>query len=247
LSRILILIALLPSCSYENDPYLRPGASPERYLITATYPAAGQTGVSRDTAIDLVFDAAPAAETISAADVRLFSGLVETLGSLHADLLERRIRFTPGPLLKPRVRYQVHVSETIRGLNGAKLAESHLFDFTTDEGATPQAPLPAPPTAAPVQAIWNRACAGACHAPAQPRCGLDLSSISASLRTLSNVSATEWSLKRLVPGDHARSYLMRKILDQGGFIGMPMPPAGPSLSLEELRLIADWIDGGARP
>jgi len=54
------------------------------------------------------------------------------------------------------------------------------------------------------------------------------------------------------PGDSARSYLLRKLLPatpEGGRLpgvaGHRDPPGEP-LSEPELRLIAAWIDGGAK-
>ena len=53
------------------------------------------------------------------------------------------------------------------------------------------------------------------------------------------------------PGDSARSYLLRKLLPAApaggpisGVYGQREPPGDP-LPEDQLRLIADWIDGGA--
>jgi len=52
-------------------------------------------------------------------------------------------------------------------------------------------------------------------------------------------------LLRVLPGHHARSYLLRKLLGEGDHLGPQMPPEGPRLSSQELRRVADWIDSGA--
>jgi hypothetical protein len=47
-------------------------------------------------------------------------------------------------------------------------------------------------------------------------------------------------------GDHASSYLMRKLLGSASIVGEPMPPsADQALNSEELAMVAKWIDSGA--
>jgi hypothetical protein len=74
--------------------------------------------------------------------------------------------------------------------------------------------------------------------------GLDLSSPEMVRRTLRGVPGSTGMVK-VRPGDHARSYLMLKLLGEGGHLGPPMPPDEPRLSRIDLRRVADWIDAGA--
>lgn len=39
---------------------------------------------------------------------------------------------------------------------------------------------------------------------------------------------------------------MLKLLGEGSFTGFVMPPSGTPLPREQMRQIADWIDGGAQ-
>jgi len=60
-----------------------------------------------------------------------------------------------------------------------------------------------------------------------------------------NVASTEMpSLKRVVPGDFANSYLYRKITG-AGITGDRMPQGGPYLTDAQIKLVRDWIRRGA--
>lgn len=200
------------------------------------------------TWIDAYFNVPLAGESIaSAADFRLFSGLIESYGRVSIDLLERRLRFVPDEPLRPRLRYQMYVWGGVRGVNGARLSESQIFDFTVGTEPGPVLP-PAPPApdADRIQERWTVRCAH-CHGPAQgsPRAGLDLSSRAAARAALAGVPSDGYpALRRVLVGDHARSYLVRKLLGVG-IAGLTMPPDGAPLVAAELREVCDWIDGGA--
>jgi hypothetical protein len=204
--------------------------------------------VSRDTVVDVFFTVPPAAETVADTDLRLFSGLIEAPGALKVDLLDRRIRFSPLHPLRPSLRYQMYVSREIRALNGAGLPRSVVLDFTTGTDLDGKAG-PAPPAvhATDLERSWTAHCTSGCHSPPAPRAGLDLSSPEAALRDLVAVPSSGWNMLRVRPGDHARSYLMLKLMAQGCTTGFSMPPDGASLNSAELRQVADWIDSGAQP
>jgi hypothetical protein len=237
---LLLLLVHLSGCTYFDEPAPAPG-----YRLLRSSPAAGELDVSRDRPIDLYFDAAPAAETVTPVDVRLFSGLIESPGTVTLDLLARRVRFRALVPLRASLRHQLWLNAGIRSLAGAALGAPVTFDFSTGAAAdTPPEP-PRPTVAArDLQPIWTQC--SACHGFASPRGGVDLSSPEAAVRTLSGVPSVRSGLQRVVPGDHSRSYLMRKLLDEGGTVGFPMPPEGPRLAPDRLREVADWIDGGAR-
>jgi hypothetical protein len=236
----LLLVVHLSGCTYFDEPAVAPG-----YKLLHTSPSAGELNVSRDRPVDLYFDAAPAAETVAPVDVRLFSGLIENTGSVTLDLVGRRIRFRTLVPLRASLRHQIWINGNIRSLAGARLGEPLIFDFTTGAQADTPAEPPRPEvTARDLQAAWT-ACS-ACHGISPPRGGVDLSSPEATVRSLSGVTSGGSGLQRVVPGDHARSYLMRKLLGEGGMVGLPMPPDGPRLAAEQVRAVADWIDGGAR-
>lgn len=53
------------------------------------------------------------------------------------------------------------------------------------------------------------------------------------------------SIKRVLPGDHTRSYLYMKITAAPGITGDRMPQGLPPLSDAQLKLVRDWIRRGA--
>ena len=235
-------------CTYENEPRVGFGSTAGSFALLQSSPAPGQVNVPLNAPIDLFFDGPPAAETVTLGRLHVYSGVIEILGEVQVDLLDQRIRFSTATPLMPNLRFQVHLSRDIRGLNGAKLSHSVIFDFSTAaETLIPKQPPPQGPTVAHLQPLWDRYCTSRCHRPPLPEAGVDLSAASAVIETLKNVTSGQAELRRVLPFDHAKSYLMRKLLDKGGFMGLPMPPTGPQLARHELRQIADWIDGGALP
>lgn len=209
-----------------------------------TIPPQGSLEVIRNPTIDFYFDVAADSETLTPSRIRLFSGVMEIPGRIHSDLIERRVRFIPEDLLRANLRYQIYLSKEIRGLNGEALQKSIVSDFTTGDMTIPMASLPQGPKASDLQPIWNARCAAYCHSSFEAKARLDLSSESAVQKSLSHIPSAYKNLPLIYPFDNGKSYLMRKLLGEGGFLGMPMPPDGPRLSIKELRQIADWIDSG---
>jgi len=242
LPRLLLLVATLASCTYDADPGPLPVGGGV-LLATSTTPAAGAVGVPIDAPVDVFFSRPIDAPSLDRTDFRLFSGRSEFAGTIEVDLLESRVRFTPSAPLRPLLRHQAWISDRLRGLDASTLASPLVFEFTTGE-QTGGAPAPRPAvSAADVQPIWQRSCT-ACHGPPVPVAGVDLSSIAAAERTAVGVASSASALLRVAPGDHARSYLMRKLIGSLGFVGLPMPPTD-LLPAAQLRTIADWIDSGA--
>ncbi len=172
--------------------------------------------------------------------------MVETLGKVRVDLLERRLRLTPNSALIPELRYRVHLRGSLHALDGRRTAErAQIFDFIA--GDSLRSPTPARPTISDeeVLQLFAPRCAS-CHRSATSAAGVDLSSAPRMRATLLGQPSPIEGVPLVRTGDHARSYLMRKLLGQAGFIGEPMPPTAALLSPNELRLVADWIDGLAR-
>jgi len=230
----------LLACTYDGEDLLPPPAA--TFTVVSSVPAPATVGVPRSLPIDVVFNATPDAASVSDLVFRVFSGLIEGTGTVKVDLLARRLRLTPFDPLRPGLRHQVYLASGVRGLSGARLAHTLVFDFTTgEELGTPPAP-PAPSTVSSLQPLWDARCAS-CHGGAAPRAGLDLSSPTTALRDLSS-AAVSADLLRVKAGDHARSALMLKLLGEGA-LGLRMPPDAP-LAADQLQQIADWIDAGAR-
>jgi hypothetical protein len=239
----------LGSCTYggEDDPGLAGRSIDEEFRLIATDPAAGRIDVPPGWHIELRFDGPPDPDTAIPANVRVFAGLIEITGEIMLDLLDQLVRFIPSSPLRPRLRHQVYVHRSLRGLNGVQLADTVVFNFTTsDDTATPpRTPRPQVPGSQVQAEVFNRC--SSCHRPPDPPARVDLSSLGDAVGTLRGVPSSYGSRLRVAPGDHTRSYLMMKLLGVGGFVGFRMPATGPPLTRKELRLVASWIDGGARP
>lgn len=236
------MLLLFSGCTYQRDAGPLP-TTPSELKVTELSPAPGTQDVPRDTTIEVTFSAPLAAETISEQDLRLFSGVVETLGKVSVDLLERRLRFTPNSQLTPELRYRVYLRGSLRGLDGSRSAEdAQVFDFIA--GDSFRGPPPAPPQVKDedVQRLFAQRC-GSCHGGAAATAGVDLSSVARLRATLLGRPSPIDGVPLVRSGSHARSYLMRKLLGEAGFIGAPMPPTDPRLPSAELRLVAEWIDG----
>jgi hypothetical protein len=239
-----LLCGLAAGCSYADHPDLR--ADPlAPFILVGSNPGPGATGVPRAAPVDIFFSVAPDAFTAADVNMRIYSGLIEAPGTVRVDLLERRLRMQPFRSLRPELRHQVYVAGSVRGLNGVKLPDTIVFDFTTaaDEGAAP-APRPVV-QGAELQPLFGQRCAS-CHsatAGTSPPMRVDLSSTDAIRRTVRALPGSAGSLL-VSPADHARSYLMLKLLGEGGILGSLMPPDG-RLPEADLRRVADWIDAGA--
>jgi hypothetical protein len=242
---VTLLCGLAAGCSYADDPDLRTGTLAP-FILVGSNPGPGAVGVLRAAPVDVFFSVAPDAFTAADVNMRIYSGLIEAPGTVRVDLLERRLRMQPFSPLRPDLRHEVYLAGVLRGLNGVKLPKTVVFDFTTgaDEGAA-AAPRPAV-QGAELQPAWTQRCAS-CHsatADTAPPMRVDLSSTEAVRRTVRALPSSAGPLL-VSPGDHARSYLMLKLLGEGGILGSPMPPDGPRLADADLRRVADWIDAGA--
>lgn len=200
-----------------------------------------------DGPIDLYFSSPIAAEALRERSVGLSSGLVYSSVRLVVDLLERRLRALPDVVLRPHLDYRLTVGTDLRALDGRQLAAPVTFTFTTGSRREPRAPAKPAGGLAELQPLWSARCVDSCHSASVARARLDLSSAAAALRDLRNVASDQSDLLRVAPGDHARSYLLRKLLLGAPIRGLPMPPTGPPLTDEELHAVAAWIDGGAQP
>jgi hypothetical protein len=205
--------------------------------------------------------------------VHLQSGGVSALGSVRYDPARRRVVFAPtrGQMI-PRVVYEFSVGTGLLAWDGAPLATRLLERFFVDESSDPPAAPPTRPALrADVMPVFVNHCAVAgCHAGANPRMGLDLSTAEAVQATAVGVLAREtvsdpsasgpaysdprWgALDRVDPGiavdngEPAYSYLVYKILGDGPISGaqMPPPPDRAPLTRDEIILVSDWIARGA--
>src|SRR5262249_21376076 len=99
-----------------------------------------------------------------------------------------------------------------------------------------------------IQPIFSANCAfSGCHAAPDPQLGEDLSSAALTYSTAVNVNSVEApAKKRIVPGSADQSYTVDKIVGAAGIVGNRMPRGLPPLSAEQIQLIKDWINAGAK-
>ena len=83
-----------------------------------------------------------------------------------------------------------------------------------------------------------------CHDRLGHQESLILTAGNAYANTVGVASVQMASLKRVTPGDHANSYLYRKIIGSG-ITGDRMPQGGPFLTDAQIKLVRDWIRRGA--
>lgn len=237
---------LVASCTYAGGaPGDRESALALRF--ERSLPVAGARDVPLDATFDLYFSGPLAPEAEREGSVALRSGLVHSSLRLRVDLLENRLRARPDVLLRPNLDYTLEVQTELPALDGSRLVQPVRLIFTTGIGRTPPTIAAPAPQATALQPLWAARCVDGCHATTGPRAGLDLSSPASALRDLRGVRSAQLGLQRVAPGDHARSYLLRKLLPGAPRRGLPMPPTGAPLERDEMRRIADWIDGGALP
>ncbi|HEX4824416.1 MAG TPA: hypothetical protein VFV19_08890 [Candidatus Polarisedimenticolaceae bacterium] len=97
------------------------------------------------------------------------------------------------------------------------------------------------------QVLTPRCALSGCHVGTGAPFGLDMSSVSASAAHLVNVDSGEnASMKRVLPGDSANSYMYWKITGNPAIGGQQMPLSGGPLSQAQIDLVASWIDEGAK-
>jgi len=100
--------------------------------------------------------------------------------------------------------------------------------------------------AADVQPIFTTNCAlTGCHTGANPQQGLNLSSGQAYGAIVNIASEQQPALKRVLPGDPANSYLIRKLEGDPTISGARMPDGAPALPPATIQKIRDWITAGA--
>ena len=250
------MILAAGGCSNTTDQTPYPGACAPMDIVGWS-PTPLATGVPTDTRITVSFSDFPDPDSISVSSMLLTSSVFRVPESYRVDLISRSVTMTPNFDLTPELGYSINVLATVQSLAGCTGRSGHA-EFTTGDGSIGQTP-PAPPTFADIGPVLAGACAGNCHAApdgsclSSPAAGLSLCPAEARNALIDVPSREIGTLALVSPLNSARSYLMRKLVPAGadgapipGILGQREPP-GPPLPAEQLRAIADWIDGGALP
>ncbi len=245
----LLLGPLGAGCIWPTDePYLANQEPPPLELVS-TAPNSGADGVPVDSELVFTFDAPVHPDAASRDTIWLTASNVDVPSSRRVHLLDCSMALRPHEPLRPLLTYRAEL-EGVYGFEAGPLDSTRTVVFTTSD-ATAAPPATTPPTLDEVftTVIVSR-CAG-CHSGTLPPAGLDLSTpAAASAGLISRESPLRPGSTLVVPGRHASSYLMWKLLDLPSVFGDPMPPSGDwpadrgcGTTDAELRLVAAWIDG----
>ncbi|HKK44152.1 MAG TPA: c-type cytochrome domain-containing protein [Balneolaceae bacterium] len=103
--------------------------------------------------------------------------------------------------------------------------------------------MPRNPTFANVSQIFSSHCAtSGCHDSQTQQNGVDLSGYDAATNSVGN----QYGKKVIQPNDAAGSPLVDKISSNDPTYGVRMPKGGSALSSDDIDLIKQWIDNGAK-
>jgi len=110
-----------------------------------------------------------------------------------------------------------------------------------------------------IVSIFQAKCTYGCHSGPVPSGSLDLSGTPADVYAAiykmnpSNLSARGEGMKLISPGNPLKSFLLKKInnhlepnFELNAYQGAPMPKDAPPLSNEEIELVRQWIQWGAK-
>ncbi len=259
-------------CSVTTADLPRPGTC-DPFELTAVDPAPDSQGIAPDVVPALTFNDFPDPDTIDVSTVLLFTGFYYHTGRYWVDLVDRRAFFRPSGQLGMGLGYTLSLRPGIRSLRGCQLdgtstvpgspggsnqSPTFRFQIVAPGARRNPSPLTLPATSfGQLMGILSSHCAGgACHlgtGDALPPDGLCASSPAGGLSLCARdardamVGVPSRQVSRLVlvvPHDSARSYLLRKIIGAPpvvGHVGVP----DDTLSQDDQRAIADWIDTGA--
>jgi len=245
-------------CSYPTGQSPYPGQCTALQPL-AFVPAPNSVVVPTDVEFRITFNDYPDPDTVRSDTILLTTGYFWVPGNYGVDLIGKAAVMRPIRDLSHQIGYGLHLRPALSSLAGCP-GTSEDIQFVTGDGAAGQ---PSPPTASlqkDVQPIFDARCGGGCHlasddagggCAAAPAAGLSLCATDSWASLVGRLSNQTDSLRLVEPGDSARSYLLRKLLPAtasggpiAGVYGQREPPGDP-LPVDQLRLIAAWIDRGA--
>ncbi len=253
---VVVALVAAAGCSYPTATTPYPGLCAEMFVAIWS-PSGNESDVPTDLTVDLTFSDYPDPDTVGEPTMLLTTGVYRVPEIYRVDLARKAVTMKSPNQLNSQLGYTETVTEGLASMAGCTGAFAQR-SFTTGQGPA-NAPSPAVPALADVQAIFGAACGSNCHADeaggclAAPAAGLSLCTAEARDALLDVPSREVGSLVLVAPLDSARSYLVRKLLPATagggpipGTLGQREPP-GPPLSADQIETIAAWIDGGALP
>jgi hypothetical protein len=199
-------------------------------------------------------DVTPPVVAITAPAAGDVSGTVTVSATATDNVGVAQVQFFAGATLigtDASAPYSVQWNTT--GITGAQQLTAKAFDGagnTTTSAAVAVNVVAATVTLAQLQTdVFTPRCSG-CHTGGGGSLpsSMNLSSATGSYNALVNVDSAEVpSLKRVLPGNPANSYLVRKLEGTAGIVGERMPFGGPYLTQTEINRVRDWIQAGAAP
>ena len=122
-----------------------------------------------------------------------------------------------------------------------------LDDFVVDDDGDNGDDVPAVTLAQLSSEIFTPRCAlSGCHSGGIPTGGMSLTADRIATEIINVASSGRSGEIRVVPGESANSYILKKLRGESGISGVQMPLVGSVLSSAQLDLIAQWIDAGAK-
>jgi hypothetical protein len=245
----------LAGCSDPSDSTPFPGACGPLQPVAWT-PQPSSLGVPTDTVISIVFDDYPDPDTVRSSTLLLGTGPFWIPGAYSVDLLAKAAVLRPWRPLVSDLGYTVRIFPALHALSGCPVAAASRT-FRTGDGPAGGAAPPVP-AFAQIATLFGSRCAGSgCHLDSggdclpAPAMALPLCAAAAWDALVDVPSAQLSGVRRVEPGNSARSYLLRKLLPPSpgslhppGAMGHRDPPDAP-LSDDQIRAVAAWIDSGA--
>ena len=242
-----VCLALCACVFGTDEPYLGEEDAPPIQVLSHS-PTHGEEGVPLNAGLTFTFDDTVFPDGVSGDTIRLSAGGSTVGASRWVNLLDCSVTLRPHAPLEQLLMHRVEV-EGLRGFHTSPLAAPVSVGLTTGDATVEVPSDPAPTLDELVTGIFTERCAS-CHSAHLPPGGVDLSSVEGAAVSLVGRPSELWpGATHVVPGSHANSYLMWKLLGLPGVFGDPMPPEGDWPSDRscgtpdaDLRRIAAWID-----
>ena len=185
----------------------------------------------------------------SSSDVTLRSGRFGKWLMSYYDPLDMSLVLWPSTALFPGTVWELSFDDRFKALDGGWSEPALITRFRTGESEAERTIYTERTFVQDLKPIFDAHCIR-CHGNEQFT-DLDLRSPEGLTRTALNVQSVQWPLlERIVPDRPGASYLVYKLLDGENISGRRMPRSMqnderiPPLTMEDKRVIVDWILSG---